>query len=1078
MRSPASPQQATATHVPATPRRADPGPAVEAQGSFPEMVMHLQRTIGNRAVGRWLGGLTGPGPPGSGQPPSPRPAAQGPDSTTLVGPPNDSFEREADHVADGVMSGRGVFRPTLSTAPSPSRVQRQCARCEDEQRKADASGSVGGATIQRKCAKCDEEERIQRVESGGGKGMAPVVGPPIAARIQQLKSGGQPLSDVERGFFEPRLGTDLGDVRIHDGGVANETAVALNAHAFTTGKHVVFAPGKYAPGTDEGRRLLAHELAHTIQQTRTPGTIGAAQSSALETEADHAAGRVLRGEPRRPLTSAPLAVQRQQAAPDPETPAMGIIVWGFRQRNVYPTEDVIREGLLKFGLVDATELAESKATRSSDGWTIAHPKFGVIAKVDITAQQGAGGTVYTGSPVGYRPPKGTGKGGGGQTPEATPKSDKPKTDQPEARTPPISPEGARARLDALPANIKALLGGSGTFKPGDYPQLLRIAEKLTTLDAKDLELYKLIAKDLTANLDDFENSIDRFVQFKRQIEEAAAKEKAAAANKEPTLEQKIQETYKDFDSSKFGALTPDQKEQQARELAGKQRDIQLKHMATHPGETLAGMVEGVVRVDKAAEAIAEDVREAADGNNSSYGRLAGGVGALTKYIAAVAGIVFIALLFVPGVNLVELAAAGLAVAVVTVALAVTESELRIKAAAQATTAQQFQKETGKAAQAQALAVSTVALIGLSLALKLVAKTPLPGRLQNVGNALKIARNGLLEASGAAGAWRSVKATLLERLRAAKQGLPEALAEQSKAYAVLAQKVEAMTPEQLIDRLAAGDPALTELGVTAEQAQGIKALAATPEGKGVPAKLREQFLKGLNDAPVQVGEKFSKFNADVDQAIKDVEAAQTAEQVSDAIKTAEPAYSATEQGKQAAQDLQSQIKKAALEEKQPGDAKVAPPAPAKTPAQAFGEIAEFRKQEGLPDYKQSPGSTGTVAQAEVNGKPYYGRNSTAKGYSLTVEFRRNLFKLLKSKGKVKGLDNLGQAQFLSHAEAEALIRAHEALGKLPEEVTIYVDRPTCPNCQSYLGDLAGEYGVKKLIIYYQNQASAPLVIMSP
>jgi hypothetical protein len=89
----------------------------------------------------------------------------------------------------------------------------------------------------------------------------------VDARIRSLTGRGAPLPAAERAFFEPRLGHDLGRVRIHDDGAAAETARALGARAFTHGADVAFASGEYAPGTDTGRRLLAHELVHVVQQS-------------------------------------------------------------------------------------------------------------------------------------------------------------------------------------------------------------------------------------------------------------------------------------------------------------------------------------------------------------------------------------------------------------------------------------------------------------------------------------------------------------------------------------------------------------------------------------------------------------------------------------------------------------------------------------------------------------------------------------------------------------------------------------------------------------------------------------------
>lgn len=81
-----------------------------------------------------------------------------------------------------------------------------------------------------------------------------------------INSAGQPLDTGTRNYFEPRFGHDFSNVKIHTGSKASESSKAINAHAYTLGNNVVFNNGKYAPHTDEGKRLLAHELTHVIQQ--------------------------------------------------------------------------------------------------------------------------------------------------------------------------------------------------------------------------------------------------------------------------------------------------------------------------------------------------------------------------------------------------------------------------------------------------------------------------------------------------------------------------------------------------------------------------------------------------------------------------------------------------------------------------------------------------------------------------------------------------------------------------------------------------------------------------------------------
>lgn len=84
-----------------------------------------------------------------------------------------------------------------------------------------------------------------------------------------LRSSGSPLDTQTRLFMEERLGHDFGSVRIHADETAAASAAALEANAYTVGNHVAFARGRYAPGGSEGRRLLAHELTHVVQQDRS-----------------------------------------------------------------------------------------------------------------------------------------------------------------------------------------------------------------------------------------------------------------------------------------------------------------------------------------------------------------------------------------------------------------------------------------------------------------------------------------------------------------------------------------------------------------------------------------------------------------------------------------------------------------------------------------------------------------------------------------------------------------------------------------------------------------------------------------
>ncbi len=98
----------------------------------------------------------------------------------------------------------------------------------------------------------------------------------------------RPLDPSTRAFFEPRFGHDFSRVRVHSDARAAASAQALNALAYTVGTDVVFAAGRFAPQTAPGRSLLAHELAHVVQQSRSEPTVmrKPAASSSVEVKAD------------------------------------------------------------------------------------------------------------------------------------------------------------------------------------------------------------------------------------------------------------------------------------------------------------------------------------------------------------------------------------------------------------------------------------------------------------------------------------------------------------------------------------------------------------------------------------------------------------------------------------------------------------------------------------------------------------------------------------------------------------------------------------------------------------------------
>jgi len=136
-----------------------------------------------------------------------------------------------------------------------------------------------------------------------------------AARASGLRTDGEPLSTQARQYFEPRFGADLSIARLHTGADADLAAKELGARAFTIGRHIAFRAGEYNPGSAMGRRVLAHELAHVVQQSGAVGASGGSAHRSLESEAELAAEQALAGRVPR-LSSLAVAIPQALQAPD------------------------------------------------------------------------------------------------------------------------------------------------------------------------------------------------------------------------------------------------------------------------------------------------------------------------------------------------------------------------------------------------------------------------------------------------------------------------------------------------------------------------------------------------------------------------------------------------------------------------------------------------------------------------------------------------------------------------------------------------------------------------------------------
>jgi len=316
-----------------------------------DRILFLQRTAGNQAVSRLM-------------------KSRALQAKLRIGQHGDVYEQEADRVAEQVMrmpepvvqrqvEPEEEEEETLQSKPLASQitplvqVQRQEEPEEEEEETLNAKPLVEETTplVQRQVEPEEEEEEIQPKSLAGP---APEVTPEMGRDIQSIKGAGQPLSASERAFFEPRLGADFGNVRVHSDARASyvkhsplwndfvaglssvksggrpltkkarsefehafdidfgkvrihtdsqavQMSQDIGAQAFTHKNHIFFNEGKYNPEAIEGKRLLAHELTHTIQQqtfnkSNVWGELTLSNpKDAAEQEAVSAANRVVTG---------------------------------------------------------------------------------------------------------------------------------------------------------------------------------------------------------------------------------------------------------------------------------------------------------------------------------------------------------------------------------------------------------------------------------------------------------------------------------------------------------------------------------------------------------------------------------------------------------------------------------------------------------------------------------------------------------------------------------------------------------------------------------------------------------------
>jgi len=180
-------------------------------GERAQLLSELQRSYGNAYVQRLL-------------------RSHALQAKLTVNPPDDIYEKEADQVAEMVTKSPGAA------------IQRQA---EEEE---------------------PEEEEESEVSAKMAVSRTPEVSEDVEGRINAARGSGEALPDSIRASLEPHFGRDFSDVRVHAGAEADALSQQLGAKAFTTGQDIFFRSGDYQPESEEGKKLLGHEMTHVVQQ--------------------------------------------------------------------------------------------------------------------------------------------------------------------------------------------------------------------------------------------------------------------------------------------------------------------------------------------------------------------------------------------------------------------------------------------------------------------------------------------------------------------------------------------------------------------------------------------------------------------------------------------------------------------------------------------------------------------------------------------------------------------------------------------------------------------------------------------
>lgn len=402
-----------------------------------------------------------------------------------VGEPGDAYEQEADRVASRVLAGEAAGSISSYSAPA----------------------------VQKKEGEGEEAPAIELHLKSEGASLSLASASANADALGQLgaaRGGGSGLPAAERGFFESAFCQDFSGVRVHFDATAEQMSGELGARAFTQGQDIFFGAGQYQPGSLQGRSLLAHELTHVVQQAQGSGS-QVVQRQVKDKKDNKSSfsirvpvsGSMSHDEFHILALRKAFGLNQQQAeeclsewtltpvdfVPGPDHIRQGYVTVLFNPESYFNLQDRLKGGNGGGGVE-----RDAKGRRKGAGKR--QNRFNQLPIKERVALNAEANRIFW-ERTGYNEGEQL-----GSSPE----------DQAQARLwQDIQDEllEKREKIQGLPKDILAILGGEKGIKPGDYDQALRIVEKLKKLDDKARAMHKLHG--LTENLDALENSINTSV---------------------------------------------------------------------------------------------------------------------------------------------------------------------------------------------------------------------------------------------------------------------------------------------------------------------------------------------------------------------------------------------------------------------------------------------------------------------------------------------------------------------------------------------------------------------------------------